>query len=71
MITGIMLMMGRVFGFVLTLFMAYVSHIDGVWGVVTMLANFIIALALTFYLKEDLKRSKLAAANSATMMVSS
>jgi hypothetical protein len=70
-ITGIMLMMGRVFGFVLTLFMAYVSHIDGVWGVVTMFFNFIIALVLTYYLKEDLKRSKLAATNSVASMVSS
>jgi len=57
-ITGFMLMIGRIFGFLLSLLVTYVATTWDTWAFFILWGNLLIAAFLTLFLKEDLKRSK-------------
>ena len=56
-ITGFMLMVGRIFGFLLSLVVTYVADKWDIWAFFILWVNLLIAAILTIFLKEDLKRS--------------
>lgn len=57
-ITGFMLMVGRVFGFFLSLVVATVAEKNAIDGFIILDCFILFATFLTLFLKEDLKRSK-------------
>jgi len=56
-ITGFMMMSGRIFGFLLALLVAFVAENYNIYGFIILDSLIFIGGVLTLFLKEDLKRS--------------